>query len=379
MLIVNEKYNTLCHIFESDKTNESTLSAKDYSKHNFAYALTIIDKLLNGEDVQTGKTGDGDIITKRAVKKSIKQKLQALKDNIENTSVSDFNDAVKELGIRWTSLFKGALTGYTKGLATKNKGNAFEAWFIDNYDNPEYEIESNVKAIAKYKKRTGKPRADGSLNKKRPLTFSGDKITCGQPGNYNIGSTVTDVTIPVDTCVTGSKEVYLSLKYGNTVTFVNAGVKKLFNEDFFDGGELTGNGKALLNMLCINEDKFRDVFTSYSGSGKRKADYSKDNITDKLKSNKSFKEFMQSVMGYGYILVHQTSKRDIEYIDLMTEQAMQNFVSDIESAVVEYPIGGSAKRVNVVVKYPQIEFSINIRSKDGGTYPTHIMADYKFV
>lgn len=111
----------------------------------------------------------------------------------------------------------------------------------------------------------------------------------------------------------------------------------------------------------------------------RKANYSEEDVTSKLKRNKAFKEFMQSVMGYGYILVHQTSKRDIEYIDLMTEQAMQSFVSDIESAVVEYHVGGSAKRVNVVVKYPQIEFSINIRSKDGGTYPTHIMADYKFV
>ena len=135
-------------------------------------------------------------------------------------------------------------------------------------------------------------------------------------------------------------------------------------------------------MLCINENKFREVFTSYSepeGGKKKKASYDVVDVTSKLKSNAVFKEFMESVMGYGFILVHQISGTNIEYIDLMTESSMKNFISDIQSATVEYPTGGSAKRVNVVVKYPSIEFSINIRSKDGGVLPTHIMADYKFV
>ena len=381
MLVVSNKYESLHRILERNTTYESALGTADYSKHGFQYALTLIDKLLNGEDVRLGDKGDKGTVSGKSLSSATKEKLQALKDNINTSTINDFNDAVKELNIKWTSIFKGDLTGYSDGLASKNKGNAFEAWFIEHFDDPDANIEPQIKAIAKYKKRTGEPRADGALNQKRPLTFSGGKITCGPAGDYNIGKTVTDVTVPVDKCATG-KEVYLSLKYGNTVTFVNAGVKTLFTKEFFEGGKLKGDGKDLLNMLCIDENKFREVFTSYSepdGGKKKKASYDVVDVTSKLKSNATFKEFMESVMGYGFILVHQISGTNIEYIDLMTESSMKHFISDIQSATVEYPIGGSAKRVNVVVKYPSIEFSINIRSKDGGVLPTHIMADYKFV
>lgn len=383
MLIVSNKYESLDRVISGEITNESALTNADYPKHNYQYALAIINKLLDGEEVRLGDKGDKGSISGKKLSQYSKDMLNQIKDKPTEYTVNDFNDAVKDLGIKWTSLFKGDVTGYSDGLASKNKGNAFEAWFIEHYDDPDAHIEENIKKIAKYKKRTGEPRADGELNQKRPLTFSGGTITCGPAGNYKIGKTVTDVTVPVDKCPpTGEKEVYLSLKYGNTVTFVNAGIKKLFTEDFFNGGKLKGEGKDLLNMLCIDEKKFREVFTSYEepeAGKKKKASYATVNVTNKLKSNETFKEFMESVMGYGFILVHQISGTNIEYIDLLTEAAMKHFISDIESATVEYPTGGSAKRVNVVVKYPSIEFSINIRSKDGGVLPTHIMADYKFV
>ena len=381
MLLCSEKYTTLSDI--NDTTCESLMSSKDYSKYDYKYAIAIIDKLLNGEEIRLGPQGDRGVVSGSSLSQYAKDALNNIKNNMSEYSIDEFNNAIKELGIKWTSIFKGDVTGYTKGLATKNKGNAFEEWFIAHYSDKNYDIEKNVKSIAKYKKRTGEPRADGSLNQKRPLTFSGNKITCGPAGDYKVGKTVSDVTIPVDKCpVTNEKEVYLSLKYGNTVTFVNAGIKTLFSKEFFDGGKLKGDGKALLNMLCIDEKKFRDVFNTYvtpQGGKKQKASYTSVNITNTLKENPNFKEFMRSVMGYGYILVHQIRGTNIEYIDLLTEQSMNNFISDIEYASVEYPIGGSAKRVNVIVKYPSIEFSINIRSKDGGVLPTHIMADYKFV
>lgn len=383
MLIVSNKFESLDRIISGEIINESALTNADYTKHNYQYALAIINKLLDGEEIRLGDKGDKGSVSGKKLSQYSKDMLNQIKDKPTEYTVNDFNDAVKDLGIKWTSLFKGDITGYSDGLASKNKGNAFEAWFIEHYDDPDAHIEENIKKIAKYKKRTGEPRADGELNQKRPLTFSGGTITCGPAGNYKIGKTVTDVTVPVDKCPpTGEKEVYLSLKYGNTVTFVNAGIKKLFTEDFFNGGKLKGEGKDLLNMLCIDEKKFREVFTSYTepeDGKKKKASYNSVNVTNKLKGNEAFKEFMESVMGYGFILVHQISGTNIEYIDLLTEASMKHFISDIESATVEYPIGGSAKRVNVVVKYPSIEFSINIRSKDGGVLPTHIMADYKFV
>ena len=386
MLFVSKKYESLDRIVEYKVDNEATMkgsgAVNDYTKHGFKYAIAVIDKLLGGGDVRLGTKGDGGSVSGASMNAATKKALTDLKSNISNSTVDDFNNAVKDLGIKWTNIFKGDVTGYSDGLASKNKGNAFEAWFIEHYDDPDAHIEENVKKIAKYNKRTGEPRADGALNQKRPLTISSGTITCGPAGDYDIGHLVTDVTVPVDTCVTGKKEVYLSLKYGNTVTFVNAGVKTLFTKEFFEGGALKGAGKDLLKMLSIDEKKFREVFSSYAAPDdgkKKKATYNTVDVTSKLKNNATFKEFMESVMGYGYILVHQISGTNIEYIDLMTESSMKKFISDIESATVEYPVGGSAKRVNIVVKYPSIEFSINIRSKDGGVLPTHIMADYKFI
>ena len=84
-------------------------------------------------------------------------------------------------------------------------------------------------------------------------------------------------------------------------------------------------------------------------------------------------------MGYGFIMVHQIKGDDVEYINLLTENDMKKYVKDINEAYIEYPKNGEAKRIEITVKYDEIEFKINIRNKQGGLYPTHIMADYKFV
>lgn len=379
MLFVNEKYEPLYRIL-----NEATMKGSgdndDYTKHDYVYALAVIDKLLNGETIRIKSKGDGEF-DGASLSGTQKSALKKLKNNINGTTAVDFDNAVKDSGLKWTSIFKGDFTGYSKGLETKNKGNAFEAQFIAEFD----KYEPELKKLVGYKKLNGDPRPDGGKNQKRPLTFSNGKITCGPAGDNNIGHTVTDVTVPVSKCAAAPNgELYLSLKYGNTVTFVNAGVKTLFTKAFFAGEEdLSGDAKALLKMLCIEPDRFRDVFTSYKGKapGEKKSKAQKENvdITSKIKRNTIFKTFMQSVMGYGFVLVHQSSKGAVDFIDLTTESALNEFIADIEEAHIEYPKPGEAKRVDVVIKYPKIEFKINIRSKDGGVLPTHIMADYKFV
>lgn len=379
MLFVDNKYKSLNSILgmKNEATMKGSGSNDDYTKHNYVYALAVIDKLLNGETIRIGSKGEEEF-DGASLKNN--RALRDLKKNIQGSTAKDFDDAVKGAGLKWTRIFKGDFTGYSKGLETKNKGNAFEAQFIAEFD----KFEPELKKLVGYKKLMGQPRADGTLNQKRPLTFSGGKITCGPAGNNNIGKTVTDVTVPVTKCAAAPNgELYLSLKYGNTVTFVNAGVKTLFTKAFFDGEEdLSGDAKALLKMLCIEPDRFREVFTSYKGKapGEKKSKAQKENvdITSKIKRNATFKTFMQSVMGYGFVLVHQSNKGDVDFIDLTTESALNEFIADIEEAHVEYPKPGEAKRVDVVIKYPKIEFKINIRSKDGGVLPTHIMADYKF-
>lgn len=380
MLFVNEKYTSIQNIM-----NEATFSRDgsngDYSKYNYLYPLAVIDKLLNKEIVRLGKKGDGGEIDGATLTRTQISALKNLKANIDGTTSKAFDAAINNPRYSWSNIFKGDFSGYAKGLASKNKGNAFEAQFIAEFD----KFEPELKKLVGYEKLMGDPRPDGGKNQKRPLTFSGGKITCGPAGDNNIGHTVTDVTVPVSKCSAAPNgELYLSLKYGNTVTFVNAGVKTLFTKAFFAGEEdLSVDAKALLKMLCINPDRFREVFTTYKGKApgekKSKAQKEKVDITDELKRNATFKTFMQSVMGYGFVLVHQSNNGNVDFIDLTTESALNEFIADIKKAHIEYPKPGEAKRVDVVIKYPKIEFKINIRSKDGGVLPTHIMADYKFI
>lgn len=374
MLIVNKKYESLDKIIFNKSVNESVMSAADYSKHDYKYPLAVIDSLLSEDgEFRLGAKGEEDTVLSGEVYDEIRNALINLKNNIEGSTPADFNKAVAELQFKWNDIFKGDFTGYKDGLASKNKGNAFEDEFIRDYAS---KYEKEVKKLTGYKKRTGDPIPEGGKNQKRPLTFSSGSITCGPAGNYDIGHTVTDVTIP-----TNLGDIYLSLKYGDKVTFVNAGIKSLFPKSFFDGEKLKGNGKDLLDMFSIDEDTFRKVFNSYNPKDgkKQRAAKTEVDITNDLKRNPKFKEFIKSAMGYGYLMAHKTEKGDVEFINLLKENNMNDFVSGIESATIEYPTDGSAKRVDIQVKYPKIAFKINIRSKTGGIFPTHIMADYKFL
>lgn len=373
MLFVNEKYNPIYKIM-SEGTFKGDGDSGDYSKYNYTYPLAVIDKLLNKEKVRLGEHGeDGEIDGATLTDKQVSS-LTKLKEKIVGTTSKDFNKAIDNPNYNWRNIFKGDFSGYSKGLASKNKGNAFEQEFIDNFK----EYEPRIREIVDYNKIVD-VSPDGSKNQKRPLTFSSGSITCGPAGSYDIGHTVTDVTLTTDE----KKKIYLSLKYGTTVTFVNAGIKTLFTKGFFINDEpLSKNASMLLKMLCIDTEKFKDVFNSYKVKepGKKGTRAKKESIpiTSELKRNKIFKTFMKSVMGFGFILVHKNKSGDVDFIDLTTEDALNDFISDITEAHIEYPENGEAKRVDVIVNYPKIKFKINIRSKDGGILPTHLDADYTF-
>ena len=78
-------------------------------------------------------------------------------------------------------------------------------------------------------------------------------------------------------------------------------------------------------------------------------------------------------------MVHQIHGDNFEYINLLSDDNLNVFISSMKDAWIEYPQNGEAKRVDVYVIYDKIKIKINLRSKDGGIYPTHIMADYKFI
>ena len=82
----------------------------------------------------------------------------------------------------------------------------------ENFNN---EIE-NVKKLG-----FSEVKAVGGKNQPRPLSYSGGLyVSAGGKKTKEIGSTITDIT----TTFGGKDKVYLSLKFGDTLTFINSGV-----------------------------------------------------------------------------------------------------------------------------------------------------------
>lgn len=383
----------LCEYIFENLINEVNFSGKNWS-HNgkYDYAEAVLNDIIyNNVPIGLGKSSINQYIKFNLSEKDV-HNLEEFKSQLISKSYKDFDNELLKLNYiiyddkdcktqsnnqnltsLWTNIFKGVYSGYVNGLSSKNKGNAFEKYFYDNYS----KFENDIKSIILYDK-LNSISIDGGLNQKRPLTFSKDSITCGKikDNNFDIGETVRDITLNVD----NDKNIYLSLKSGNSVTFVNSGIKTLFNDKFFNGSPLEGNGKLLLNMLCIEENKFREVFTSYDKNNhKSKAQKENVNIYKELKNNKTFEKFIKSVIGYGFIMVHQINGDNFEYINLLSADDLNIFISSMKDAWIEYPQNGEAKRVDVYVIYDKIKIKINLRSKDGSIYPTHIMADYKFI
>lgn len=219
---------------------------------------------------------------------------------------------------------------------------------------------------------------DGGKNQNRPLIVSGDKIICGPTNvsNFNIGPIVTDITLTFADALNpnNTKEVYLSLKFGSTVTFVNSGITKILTDlEIKDGDISNPKGRALLSMLGVDTKKFCEVFNNYKGKDSKKQPKEIVSVKRLLSTSNIFKDFMRSVMGNGYFLVHKG--KDIDILN-MTPAYTESMIK-IKDAEIRYPIEGSAKRIDIIVHMNGIDIKINIRDKSGKRVtPTHIMADY---
>ena len=357
---------------------EAKLSNKDFDKHGYAYVRALINKLINNQPIRIGNKGEDGIVsldqlTRDEQNLAIQFEHSLDSNNYKEITIDNFNKIFKSVKLSWTNFFKGDYSGYTKGLESKNKGNAFESEFIMGYQSEGFE--NDIKKIVPYKELKS-IHADGSLNQKRPLNISDNSILLSPctKDNFDIGKIVTDVTLDTD-----KGPIYLSLKYGSSVTFCNAGIKTLFDKKFFEGGT---NKKAELfcDLFCLNQDRFREVFANYiGGEGKHiRSQKESIDITKELAGNDKFMDFLKSVIGYGYILVHKNNGH-IEYHDLRTEKNLDSYIGHIKKAEILYPIDGKAKRIDIVVTIDKLEIKFNIRSKDGGLFPTHLMADYNFL
>ena len=212
-------------------------------------------------------------------------------------------------------------------------------------------------------------KLEGGKNTKRPLIFSDvDAVIGGR--DLDVGSKVTDVTIIAD-----DKHYFLSAKYSNTVTFFNAGVATIFTADQFESGKITNkNAKFLLSMFGIDEQRFIDIFVKYDRKNAKKiVPKIKEDVTSKVNLRNLLKLLVTGI-GYGYYMIHK-KKGKVESYKMDRRRMMDS--AKIKKVTVLYPKPGIAKRIDIEVITKLYEFKLNIRNKQGGLYPSHIMCDYK--
>jgi hypothetical protein len=254
-------------------------------------------------------------------------------------------------------------------LLLEDKTNYFYKDFINAF----------VKEISPDK--VAKIESVGGLNTPRPLSVANGKLYVsvrGGPRNENIGMGLADLMVHT----TKNKKIPLSLKYGSTVTFFNSGVGKIFTVEDFKKGDFSKNeiSKALIDMFGIDPIRFRNVFMNYQAPDPlaKKGKAEKEEVTIQLSATKKrdMENFIRTVIGHGYVLVHEHNDHSVSHYN-MTEKFLDEASKIISSVTILYPKGGSAKRIDIKLETEVFHLNFNIRNKQGGILPSHIMCDYK--
>lgn len=237
-------------------------------------------------------------------------------------------------------------------------------------------IESFTKDLKNAKVK--KVEAVGGLNTPRPLAVSGGELYVsvrGGPRNEDIGAGLADLMVHT----TNNKKISLSLKYGSTVTFFNSGVGRIFTQEDFKKGDFSKNeiAKALMDLFKLDPIRFRNVFMNYQAPDPlaKKGKSEKEAVVVKPDKRK-LESFIRTVIGHGYVLVHEHNDHSIDYYN-MTPQFLDKASRIVSDMTILYPKGGSAKRIDIKVETEIFYLNFNIRNKQGGILPSHIMCDYK--
>lgn len=376
---------SLIQFIKESLVNENNLQNPEWLKHNKLYSNAVIDILTGNNESQTqlalGIKRAERFIDSKDISDETKDQLLKLKDanGDYNTLVKQFNDYVKEYGFKWTDIWKSPFTGYD-GKYSKNRGNAFEQEYKEHfYDKYKQELidncfdgkDFNVLDVS----------LDGTSNTRRPLQVHNNKLYAFPKSHsdfddFCIGKYVTDITLKTE-----AEPIFLSLKYGEKVTFINVGVNNndcfassMFKNENVEFGKI---GELIINIFGIDKKLFVDTFNNYVDNGrKRNTPKIINDISNKIDKDKFF-TLLKSFIGFGYILVHKHESGDIHYYDLRTESKMKDFIgNEIKNARIEYPENYDTKRIDIFIELDKIKLQLNIRSKNGGVYPTHLMSDY---
>jgi hypothetical protein len=144
-----------------------------------------------------------------------------------------------------------------------------------------------------------------------------------------------------------------------------------------------GPGDRILKLFGLDPQRFREVFTSYKEKDSgviqpKKAPKAIEEVVLNGPQKKELQEFLKTIIGQNYYLLHLDDKKKVHIFE-MTQQFLEKAAMPITNLTIEYPVGGSAKRINIKLETVMYKLTFNIRSKAAGvTYPTHIMCDYEF-
>ena len=235
---------------------------------------------------------------------------------------------------------------------------------------------------------------DGSVGKKntpRPLHPTKPFIMPFMHKGH--GKLLTDITLEH----ANGAESFLSLKYSSTLTFVNAGIKvKHFRTNEMKNGEIkTPAGITLLKVLGINNELFCNVFKDRpffykkgnneelllkekEGTNPKGTKIWKVNVKNKI-NKKAFKRLISTSIGSNYYMVHGLPPNKIWFWE-MTPTLNQGASKPIMSGPIWLYYGGklgNGKRIDMEFSNGYFDFKLNIRNKQGGLYPSHLMLDYK--
>ena len=293
--------------------------------------------------------------------------------------------------------------GSTGGGKTLNKGTQFEKDFyadavkvLEGATTGERYIPKIVEMNKMFEKKLGKAMGmveadpkligvmeEGSKNKSRPLAYDKGTLVVAAEGNVteDMGSTLTDITFQYGQQLT---PVYLSLKYGPTLTFFNSGVRgrngpELFTErEISQGTVTTKGGLDFLNMfgMADNKDAIKKFCESFTNYPRTKI------ITDHIFPSTTYsvtaiEKLLRSGIGYGYWMVHNTKGTTIDLYEI-TKKYMEEAATITSGVKIYYGrMDGFGKGVNMTCSSKHYNFVFNIRNKQGGLFPTHVMCDYK--
>ena len=210
----------------------------------------------------------------------------------------------------------------------------------------------------------------GGANTSRPIVFGGNDpyITPRQPEKH--GEKLTDITL----IHANNAETYLSLKYGPSLTFMNAGVSKNYflEQDMKSGTVDNRDGKKLLKAFGINNAKFCKVFNDYGKAGKQV-----DHHEQKVKLDKGMlKSLIGTAIGANYWMVHAQPDGSIFFWQITKKRNVDYSTVTGEGTIYYGGKQGRGKRIDLEFSNNFYDFQMNIRNKQRGLYPSHIMLDY---